>query len=213
MSWQQPPGGYSNPGGYGPNPYAQPGGGGFNPYAPPQDHNYQPYPQYGGGWDQPLATRGARFGARLIDGLLTMVVAAPGFIYLMSGFEDSARAGSSAMEEMIFVALGIIGLPILALSVYQWIGIAKRGQTLGKKWLNIRVVKHDGSPVDFVSGVILREWVQAVINNLPYIGSILALVDSCMIFATDQQCMHDKIAKTKVIAVIPGAEAEGMYGM
>ena len=211
MSWQDPPGGNSNPGGYGPNPYAQPQGG-YNPYAPPQEQHYQPYSQFGG-WDQPLATRGARFGARLLDGLLTMAVALPGIIYLMSGFENSARAGEKALEERIFVAVGLVGLPILALSIYQWIGIAKRGQTLGKKWLNIRVVKQDGSPVDFVSGVILREWVQAVINNLPYVGSILAVVDSCMIFASDQQCMHDKIAKTKVIMVIPGAESEGLYGM
>jgi len=191
-----------------------------NPYAPPQ--NYQaPYgygqPPYGFGdaaWDQPLATRGARFAARLLDGLMVVATMIPGIIWLAtlsseSGASDpygtSTYSTGPTFDDMlgpIFLML----LPALALTIYNWVLIAKRGQTIAKKWLNIKIVRLDGSPVDFVSGVILREWVQGFINNIPWIGSILGLIDACMIFSQDQQCMHDKIAKTKVIAVLPGGD-------
>lgn len=200
-----------------------------NPYAPPQTYE-QPYGGYGYGyggmgWDQPLASRGARLGARLLDGLLAFVTMVPGMIWLFtamdsassrrysgsydpysSSYDPYASSYSSGpnFDDMIG-PLAVMLLPVLALSIYQWVLISKQGQTLGKKWLNIKIVKLDGSPVDFVSGVVLREWVQGFINNLPWVGGIIALIDACMIFSQDQQCMHDKIAKTKVIAVMPGA--------
>ena len=191
-----------------------------NPYAPPQafDPNYAAYGYgYGQSWDQPLASRGARFGARMIDGLLAMLSLVPGGIWLIAAMDSAQSARYSSTYDPYATSyssgpnfedlagpIALMVLPMLALTIYQWVMTAKHGQTLGKKWLKIKIVKHDGSPVDFVSGVILREWVQGFLNNLPWVGGIVALIDVCMIFSQDQQCMHDKIAKTKVIAVMPG---------
>jgi len=51
--------------------------------------------------------------------------------------------------------------------------------------------------------LFLREWVIAGIGFIPGIGTIVSLVDVLMIFGQDQRCLHDRIAGTKVIAVIP----------
>lgn len=189
-----------------------------NPYAPPQAYSppgYGAYSPYGGDgqWDQMLASRGSRFAARLIDGLLAVPFMIPGLIMMFDEFESmqsspSSYGGSYGSEpnlESLYGAIALIALPVLAFTIYQWVLVARTGQTLAKKWMKIKIVRHDGSPVDFVSGVIMREWVTSFLSNLPYVGGIIGLVDALMIFSEDHQCLHDKIAKTKVIAVMPSA--------
>ncbi|NUP04687.1 MAG: RDD family protein [Polyangiaceae bacterium] len=185
----------------------------FNPYAPPaaQDPTYGYY-DGAAAYDAPLASRGARFVAQLLDGLLLMAAMIPGFIYLWISIDSSRgqlRAGPySEPTDFVFDSfvgpILVMAIPFLALTIYQWVLISKMGQTLGKKWMDIRIVRHDGSPVDFVSGVILRNWIMGFLGNIPYIGGCIALVDILFIFTEDQQCLHDKIAKTKVISVLPG---------
>jgi uncharacterized RDD family membrane protein YckC len=65
--------------------------------------------------------------------------------------------------------------------------------------VGLRVVRLDGTPVDFVSGVVLREWVVFGIGSVPFIGMLFRLADSVMIFGEDRRCLHDQIAGTKVI--------------
>lgn len=168
------------------NPYANPYGPATtsNPYAPPQA------PAYGGSYGATtdmhvLADRGTRLGASLIDSglyLACFLVAVP---FLVT--ENDALIG-------IGVLLGLSAF--LGLGIYQWVLISRQGQTLGKKWTGIKIVKVDGSDVDFTSGVILRSWVIGAINA---IVGIVGIVDVLMIFAEDRRCLHDHIAGTKVI--------------
>jgi uncharacterized RDD family membrane protein YckC len=159
----------------------------LNPYAPPvadvdagavlplTDQN------------QMLAERGTRFVAQLLDGLLAFGAVVPfGIAFFLS-------------DKNFWWLLGIVPF-LLALSIYQWYLVATRGQTLGKGWMNIKIVKLDGSPVNFVSGVLLRNWVSGIIGAIPTVGMIFRLVDICLIFAADRRCIHDHIAGTKVIA-------------
>lgn len=165
------------------------------------------------GYDaQPLASRGSRFAAKLVDGLLDSVLMMPGmvwFIILLMQKPTFTHPGPRPPTAMDMIdsstmpALGLMALPVLGLAVYQWYLISTTGQTLGKKWLKIRIMKTDGRPVDFVSGVLLRNWVLALLANIPYIGGCIGLVDALMIFGSEQQCLHDKIASTKVVAVLP----------
>ena len=67
--------------------------------------------------------------------------------------------------------------------------------------LGMKIVKTDGSDVNFVSGVILRSWVTGALSNIPFIGGIIGLVDALMIFGEEHRCLHDHIAGTKVISV------------
>jgi len=146
-----------------------------------------------GGDEVPLATRWSRLGARLLDGLIVMLGATPGAaMYVLNG-------SKLEMTPIMLIAVGVLGI-----SIYQWVRVVQSGQTLGKRALNIKVVKNDGSPVGFVDGIILREWVVAFMGVIPFIGRFIQLIDWLMIFGADQRCLHDQIAKTKVIAVLPG---------
>jgi uncharacterized RDD family membrane protein YckC len=184
---------------------------GFNPYAPPSpDADLL----LGGGIgadtsEHILASRAARLGAYVLDMilaipifagffvLLTFTRALDGGVYAVPWMDDSKFLGGVVLIMSIW-ALGLVG--------YQWYLTATRGQTLGKKWLGIRIVKVDGSPVDFISGVILRSWVTGVLGFIPYINCCISLVGYLMIFGEEKRCLHDHIAGTKVIVVPPGSD-------
>lgn len=67
------------------------------------------------------------------------------------------------------------------------------GQTFGKKWLGIQVVRVDGKPLTYW-GVIYREII------MKFIGAIILLMGYIMAaFRRDKRALHDLAAKTKVI--------------
>ena len=69
----------------------------------------------------------------------------------------------------------------LPLSICQWTLIARTGQSLAKRWLGIRIVKVDGSPVNFASGVALRVWIPQVILYIPIVGGLFGLIDDVIV--------------------------------
>jgi uncharacterized RDD family membrane protein YckC len=128
-----------------------------------------------------LASRGSRLGASLIDGLIYVVP----YVLLVIG----AKAQSS-------IALIIGSLGFLALAIYQIVQAVTKGQTLGKRLVGIKVVKLDGSPVDFVTIVIMRGLVgQFLLGIVPLYG----LIDALFIFKEEQRCLHDLVGSTKVV--------------
>jgi len=197
-----PPGG----GGYPPPGSYPPAGGEHNPYAPPS--NAYPPPQgYGpqGYGQQPywqpfvLAERSTRFGAFMLDSLLSLIAAVPGIVLLFTSMESI----ESGKDQDLWLALGVMLVGVMILNVYQWYLISTRGQSLAKKWLHIRIVKLDGSLPGFTYGVLLRSWVTSLLSNIPYVGSIVGLVDALMIFGQERRCLHDVIASTQVIVGDP----------
>ena len=84
----------------------------------------------------------------------------------------------------------------LIIHIVQWVLIASHGQSFGKKIMNIKIVddinlKNAGA----VRNLVLRTWVNALLMG----NAIYVLVDSLLIFQKDRKCLHDYIAKTKVI--------------
>ena len=63
--------------------------------------------------------------------------------------------------------MGVMGLMVLAFMGYQWYLISTTGQSLAKRWMGIKIVRIDGTPVNFVNGVILRSWVMAPARQHP----------------------------------------------
>jgi uncharacterized RDD family membrane protein YckC len=168
-----------------------------NPYAPPAATEQPPY--QGAVDDEPqiAADRWTRWGARLIDGLLSAVLVVPVVIYQFQfGGLTLDRLSRDGVASLYFF------VPMLPVLIYQWYLVSRSGQTLGKRWLHIRVVKVDGSPVNFVSGVLLREWVTSSLGFIPVVGRLIDFVGTLMIFGQEQRCLHDHIAGTKVIAVL-----------
>ena len=175
---------------YGAPPNPSPYGQAPNPYAAPSSD-----PGAWGGMgmgmnDAILASPGSRLAGALLDGLVYVVGMIPFFMF----------AGMSGGGDEGFGMLLLI-VPLVFLVGLQWYLISTSGQSVAKRMLGMKIVKVTGDDVDFVSGVIMRSWVPAFIGAIPLVGHIFSIVDPLFIFGDEHQCLHDRIAGTKVISV------------
>ena len=89
--------------------------------------------------------------------------------------------------------------------VVWWLIAIRHRQTPGKQWLDIRVVRADGSPSGwgwtFLRGFAVKGLaVGAVILISGGVGTILWIVDLLWAFWNrDRQTLHDKIMRTVVV--------------
>src|SRR5262245_50622804 len=123
---------------------------------------------------KPLASRGARLVAKVIDYLLALAPLVLGFVLTQ---------GWAASPQTAMVRLRLWGFALLAITIAQMTLLALRGQTLGKMAMSVRIVDDvtDENP-GFARVVVLRSLVPALISALPCIGGLFALVDVLMIF-------------------------------
>lgn len=177
---------------------------GLNPYAAPAA-NVTPV----GLNNVVLASLGARFGAAMLDGLVAAVFIGIPYAVFIAQVQGMKPAGSQELPEFsptAMIALGVMLLAGLALLIINCVMLAKRGQTLGKRWLGIRIVEFPGTAKPgFVKAVLLRAFVNGIIGAIPCLGGIYSLTDICFIFREDRRCIHDLIAGTQVIVGQPEA--------
>ncbi|MCK7623965.1 RDD family protein [Streptomyces sp. RS10V-4] len=195
-----PPGG----GPYGSGPYGGPYAGG--PYGsgphgggPPAGGPYGPG-QYGTdplAGMPPLANRGKRLLARIIDALLIGVPVSL-IMNAIVGWVDYFSTSSVETSKQATVS----GVTMLAYLIYEGLMLTSRGQTVGKMAMRIRVAMlSDGSVPTPQAG-----WTRAAVYTLPEIvpccGFIFWLVNVlwCTWDKPYQQCLHDKAARTVVVA-------------
>jgi uncharacterized RDD family membrane protein YckC len=79
--------------------------------------------------------------------------------------------------------------------------LAANGQSVGKKVMNIKIVRTDGSKADLQRIIGLRLAPIWVVSMIPYVGSVAAIIDCLLIFRSSRKCLHDDIADTIVIKV------------
>jgi uncharacterized RDD family membrane protein YckC len=126
-----------------------------------------------------LATRPQRLGAVVLDSLLTAVPYA------------LATADPLPAPVKVLGGAGMLGLLVL-----QLVWLTKRGQTVGKRILGIRVVLKDTlANGGFVTNVLKRGLLNGLLNFIP----LYFIVDSLFIFREDRRCVHDMIAATVVV--------------
>jgi uncharacterized RDD family membrane protein YckC len=77
--------------------------------------------------------------------------------------------------------------------------VYKNGQTIGKKLLNIKVVRKDGSRATFGRIFGMRYLLNTLITLIPMVGGLYGLVDVLFIFGAEKRCCHDYIADTIVV--------------
>lgn len=155
-----------------------------------------------------LADRSVRLGAYLIDYLLGVLAAVPGLVMLGPAFLgmllEAARGQQPDLSTLDLSGMMTGLLVLLAASftlfvIQVWM-LSTRGQTIGKRMLGIRIVRHpDNRQAGFVHAWLLRNLVPGLIQMLPWIGFAFFLVDSCLIFTEQRRCLHDHIAGTKVV--------------
>jgi uncharacterized RDD family membrane protein YckC len=183
-----------------------------NPYAPPSADIDSLAPAVADG--APLADRWTRLGAAIVDNLVNMVpvvvactvgagIAFGGGLVRGTFTDQNPTPPDVVLERMIplLIAIGVGLLGTIGIGIFQCYRIATTGQTLAKKWLKIKIVNIDGSPVTFGSGVGMRAILIWFITSIPYLGIIFWLVDILMIFRDDRRCLHDLMAGTRVVAL------------
>jgi uncharacterized RDD family membrane protein YckC len=159
-----------------------------NPYAPPRANVADAAEEH---VELEPASRGLRLGAALLDGVIANVfVYVPTFIGMLIS-PPSGRPGDLPVLSTVLMLLGLVAW--LALTIVY---VARNGQTIAKKLLNIRVVRTDGSKASLGRIFWLRNFVPGLLN----FTIIFWIIDPLFIFGDERQCLHDKIADTSVVA-------------
>lgn len=204
--YQQQPGGFQQPQGY----PQQPGG------YPPQQGYQQPYGQQGPGGYQgggmppppmlPTEAFGGfwiRFVALMLDGFIVGIPLAiiNGIIQAVMGAgmaaTSSATGGSSNADLAVGgAALGmmmlLLALYIIAPAAYYIYFESKKGGTIGKQAMGLRVVNEHGMYIS-MGGAFGRYMGRMLSGCLLYIGFIMAGFDP------HKRGLHDKICGTYVV--------------
>jgi uncharacterized RDD family membrane protein YckC len=139
-----------------------------------------------------LAGRAVRLGAAIVDGLVLGAL-----VGLPLGIGVAIGAARSSNGTPHFPGVAIL-LCLIGLIVWAWFTIlyvSRNGQTIAKKWLDIKVVRTDGSPASL--GRIF--WLRNVVNGLLGVIPFYSWIDPLLIFSDSRQCIHDKIADTIVV--------------
>lgn len=195
---QEPPRYGDSAGPYGSPP---PGGQGEGPPSGPYSsgpYASNPYGDVTGATDPlegmaPLASRGRRLVARIIDALLIGIPVALVMGFAQGGLEPD-NSGRTAAQQLVYT---------LVYLVYEGLMLTHSGQTVGKKVMKVRVaILEDGAVPKGVPG-----WLRSSVYHLPplvpCVGFLfwLANVLFCTWDKPYRQCLHDKAAKTVVVAV------------
>ena len=107
--------------------------------------------------------------------------------------------------------------PELALTIFAWqcglfllvnaYWLANYGQTIGKYLLKIAIVDLEGRRLSLPALILNRYFTQWALTFLGPIGPLLRVLDWLLIFRADHRCLHDLLAKTRVIDLrIPAAQ-------
>ena len=166
-----------------------------NPYAPPRGAAAEARETE----ELELSGRAVRLGAFFVDGIVAFVmIYLPALIVLVATGSADAVFEPSATTINVSV-LGLAGLLCLCGFIsWVWITVilvARNGQTIGKRLLEIKVVRSDGSPASLGRIFWLRNFVNGLLGVIPLYG----VVDLLFIFGVRQQCIHDLLADTIVV--------------
>lgn len=147
--------------------------------------------------DLHLASRSSRLLAVLIDAFITFL-----FFILMAfltGISTSEFINDTFNVKFFLISILSILIFNVIIPTFVW-----KGQTLGKRWIKIAVVKDSDVEVDLVTMLLRAVFLffgQITLPIISYIINVIAFIDPLLIFRHNKKTIHDMIAKTKVIDV------------
>jgi uncharacterized RDD family membrane protein YckC len=132
---------------------------------------------------------GKRFLAQFVDGLVTGI---PTMIIVMFFvFTTIAAGGKKPPSTNPFVNFWFL-IPAIGALIYEAMLLSRRGQTLGKMALKVKVVRPDGTPI---SGG--QAWGRALSRAL--LGFLYVVDYIPALFTKEKTTLHDLIARTRVV--------------
>jgi uncharacterized RDD family membrane protein YckC len=135
-----------------------------------------------------LADWRSRCSAFLLDYILTLLT--PALTLVLAVFIKRSLSSSMAADAVVIIGYLATGVVIFFNFVYFYM---RRGQSFGKRFIGVRVVRIDGRPLDYQTA-LLRHIVGYPLSILFFgLGIVWVLWDG------RRQGWHDKLAKTVVV--------------
>jgi uncharacterized RDD family membrane protein YckC len=166
-----------------------------NAYAPPKAQ----VADVDASGDMQLAGAGLRLLAYILDSvIIAAIVYTP--LIVTGALGAAMTAAVQSNDPLAFYGALATGGLFSAVGLVVWavvtiILVSRNGQTIAKKLLGIKVVRADGSRASLGRIFWLRNFVNALINIIPF----YFVIDSLFIFGDRRQTLHDKIADTIVV--------------
>ena len=140
----------------------------------------------------------AEFGPRAMawfGDLLTIAVLVSIVSFILGSAIGLTGGRESAVLGFISGALAILWIVLLILAEFLYFGYfwSKDGQTIGMRWLHIRVVRRSAEPLSFWRAAFRGTIGYSISALVFYIGYLWALWDK------DQETWHDKLFDTWVV--------------
>ena len=186
-----------------------------NPYTPPVNQVEAPPVQSAVPGLHNYASLGQRFLGKLIDVLIMIplglvigvgyaLVSPPTKVIVVEKTSDLFSMGATGYGYGETLLLAVLG--IAAYIGIQWTFWASTGQSIGKKVMKTQVVNLDGSQATAKTIAFKRYAIMGLIGNVPVAGMLVSLIGVLLIFRRDRNCLHDDIAKTRVIKFAPSSQ-------
>jgi len=139
-----------------------------------------------------LAQPSARLGAAIVDSLIFTALV---YLPLILGTVIAGAGDNTAAPGFVFLGLG---LAFVGFVVFSWLTLRQMsatGQSLAKKYFNIKVVLSDGSRAPLSTLIIRRNLLTWILSFIPG----YAIIEVLFIFRERRQCLHDRMANTIVV--------------
>jgi uncharacterized RDD family membrane protein YckC len=159
-----------------------------------------PYAPLGAMRDAPdegveLAGRGSRLVAAILDGVIAGIMIYLPALLLMIANGTFEQPQGAVDFEMLAVPIFLCVMGFIAWAWITALLVARFGQTMAKRMLEIKVVRTDGTPASLGRIFLLRNVVNWLLGVIP----LYSLVDVLFIFGERRQCIHDRLADTIVV--------------
>ena len=179
-----------------------------SPYSPPQSEIVATIPNSGA-----LASRWVRFVSFVIDGVVLSIILIP-FQFLVTKFlfdpdpaalEAAITAGDYAAiinptSPPFLVTLLEQSVSLTAFIAINW-RLLPKGQTIGKKLMKIQIQDRSGSLLPVKTLILRRTLPVSVAVLVPFVGVVIVLIDSLLIFRQNRNTLHDDMANSKVVVL------------
>lgn len=135
-----------------------------------------------------LAGFSRRCGAFLLDYILTLFI--PAVMLVLAVFVKRRMGEASFADALVLIGYLAAVTVLLFNLIYSYV---QYGQSFGKRFMGLRVVRTDGQPLDYQIAALRH------LIGYPLSFLVLGLGLLWMFWDGRQQCWHDKLAKTVVI--------------
>lgn len=173
-----------------------------NHYAPPTahiQHNTYPLSNSYIYENVELATRRSRLAAFLLDWLIAFLLFLPFWFGPVTGLNSPELRIYGAF----FTLAGTITIAISNLYL-----LARNGQTIGKKLLNIKIIRTDHRTRAGLGRILIRRYLPFAFLFVlsPLISFFIQSINYLWILGIDRRCLHDLLADTDVVRILPPAQ-------